>query len=137
MYNKAVTNGKGVFNRLDSNAIIDFCNGKLPVAGRELLFSINHPQMSVITYMELFGSNNIDKKEEKMLSDFVSITSIHPVDIRIAHKTIEIRKKLRMKLPDAIIAATAMVFDCKLITRNTSDFKGIAGLKLVNPWEIG
>jgi predicted nucleic acid-binding protein len=39
-----------------------------------------------------------------------------------------------MKVADAIIAATALVFDFTLITRNTEDFKGIAGLKISNPW---
>jgi len=40
-----------------------------------------------------------------------------------------------MKLPDAIIAATAILYSLTLITRNTADFKDIIGLKIVNPFE--
>jgi len=40
-----------------------------------------------------------------------------------------------MKLPDAIIAATALVYDLTLVTRNVADFKNIDRLKLVNPWD--
>jgi predicted nucleic acid-binding protein len=50
-------------------------------------------------------------------------------------KTIELRKKYRIKLPDAIIAATAIVHELTLITRNTPDFKSINGLKLLSPWQ--
>ena len=45
---------------------------------------------------------------------------------------IELRKKYKTKLPDAIIAATAIVYDLILITRNTPDFKIIQGLKVIN-----
>lgn len=51
-------------------------------------------------------------------------------------KGIEVRKNYSVKLPDAIIAATALVHDYTLVTRNASDFKKISGLKLLNPWEI-
>lgn len=37
---------------------------------------------------------------------------------------------------DGLIAASAMVLNYKLVTRNIKDFQGITGLELVNPWEI-
>lgn len=67
---------------IDSNAVIDFCNGKLPLAGRELLFSIVQPKISVITHIEVFGFPEISRTEEKLLNDFVSIALIYPLDIR-------------------------------------------------------
>ena len=121
---------------IDSNALIDFCNGKLPITGRELLFSVEQPKISVITQIEVFGFPGIDRKEEKLLNDFVSIAFIHPVDMRIAMKTIEIKKKTRVKLPDALIAATALIHGLVLISRNVSDFNKIAGLKVINPHEV-
>ncbi|MBS1751893.1 MAG: hypothetical protein JST63_18485 [Bacteroidetes bacterium] len=45
------------------------------------------------------------------------------------------RKTYNIKLPDAIIAATALSYELILITRNTIDFKNINNLKLINPWE--
>jgi predicted nucleic acid-binding protein len=43
-------------------------------------------------------------------------------------------KTTRMKLPDAIIGATAIAFDLTLVTRNTTDFNSVSELKLINPW---
>lgn len=40
-----------------------------------------------------------------------------------------------MKLPDAIIAATAILNDCSLVTRNIADFTGLDGLEVLNPFE--
>ena len=53
----------------------------------------------------------------------------------IKYKTADIRKKQKIKLPDAIIAATALVYELSLVSRNVSDFKNIDGLQLINPWE--
>ncbi|HAL83190.1 MAG TPA: hypothetical protein DCO83_13965 [Mucilaginibacter sp.] len=50
--------------------------------------------------------------------------------------TIELRKKYKIKLPDALIAATALHYRLILITRNISDFNKIAGLKIINPHTI-
>ncbi|WP_256565294.1 PIN domain-containing protein [Dyadobacter chenhuakuii] len=50
-------------------------------------------------------------------------------------KAAEIRKLHNLKLPDAIIAATAMVYNLTLVTRNTKDFSNISGLTLINPYD--
>ena len=41
-----------------------------------------------------------------------------------------------MKLPDAIIAATALTHGFTIVTRNTDDFKTIVGLPTINPHEV-
>jgi predicted nucleic acid-binding protein len=51
-------------------------------------------------------------------------------------KSIEIRKHYRLKLPDAIIAATAVVNDLILLTRNTSDFEKVAQLRQKDPYHL-
>ena len=50
----------------------------------------------------------------------------------IVEANIEIRKKHKTKLPDAIIAATALVYGLALISRNTSDFKNMDGLNVID-----
>ncbi|SHM21268.1 type II toxin-antitoxin system VapC family toxin [Mucilaginibacter sp. OK098] len=120
---------------IDSNVIIDFFNGKLPSAGRQLL-SGTEPVISIITYIELFSSNNIAMEEYQQLRRFADMTTIHPVNLSIAAETITIRKKYKIKLPDAVIAATAIVHNFTLITRNLSDFKMIDNLKSINPYEV-
>jgi len=54
----------------------------------------------------------------------------------IVDTTIDIRKKHKTKLPDAIIAATAQVHGYALITNNEKDFANIGGLEIVNPMKL-
>jgi predicted nucleic acid-binding protein len=56
-------------------------------------------------------------------------------NVVIDYQTIAIRKSNKTKLPDAIIAATALVNELTLITRNTADFKNITGLNLLDPYK--
>ena len=53
----------------------------------------------------------------------------------IAERTISIRKSLRINVPDAIIAATALEYSLQLVSRNEEDFAQIQDLKLVNPFK--
>ena len=50
--------------------------------------------------------------------------------------TAELRKKHRIKLPDAIIAATAIAYSLTLVTRNTDDFRNIPDLNIIDPFSI-
>ncbi len=58
------------------------------------------------------------------------------LDRDIIERTILLRKAQKIKLPDAIIAATALVHNLTLITRNTGDFSKITGLKIIDPHTI-
>jgi predicted nucleic acid-binding protein len=53
----------------------------------------------------------------------------------IVEKTIELRKAYKIKLPDAIIAATALVNKLTLISRDTNDFRKVKGLKVIAPYK--
>jgi predicted nucleic acid-binding protein len=54
----------------------------------------------------------------------------------VVSRSITVRKLRKTKLPDAIIAATALVYELTLITRNTKDFENIPNIKIVNPWDM-
>jgi predicted nucleic acid-binding protein len=58
------------------------------------------------------------------------------LDEDITKHTIEVRKKYRIKLPDAIVAATALHHGFTLVTNDTADFDRIKGIKLLNPYFI-
>ena len=120
---------------VDSNVIIDFCNGKISDSGRNFLIAIA-PEISIVTNIELFATQNISKEEHELLEKFVSITVVHPVTVDLIAATIDIRRNYRLKLPDAIIAATALVFNCVLLSRNISDFGRIVGLQVINPYKL-
>ena len=117
---------------IDTSAIIDFCNGKLSLKGKNLLLAVQ-PEISIVTNIELFASKDISQQEQTVLRKFVSLALIHPVTTDIVEPAILIRQNHKMKLPDAIIAATAVIFNLTLITRNTKDFKSIYGLSLIDP----
>src|ERR1043165_569891 len=120
---------------IDSNVIIDFCNGKLSESGRRYLEGVA-PEISIITNIELFATKNISVQETALLEKFVGITVVHPVTIDLVKVTIDIRQEYKLKLPDAIIAATAIVFDLVLLTRNIADFAKINGLQVIDPYNL-
>jgi predicted nucleic acid-binding protein len=119
---------------IDSNTVIDFCNGSLSESGKNLLINCI-PEISIITNIELFASRNINDSEIKLLKQFVSFSIIHPLNLDLVENTIQIRKNYTIKLPDAVIAATAIYLNLTLITRNTKDFQGIQSLKVINPYD--
>jgi len=65
----------------------------------------------------------------------IDILNSYDLENPIKLQTVEIRKEHNIKLPDSIIAATALVFNMELITRNEKDFQNIVELKIVNPFE--
>jgi predicted nucleic acid-binding protein len=72
----------------------------------------------------------------EVLHAFINDALVIELEQPIKLSTAVIRKQYRIKLPDAIIAATALVHDLTLITRNTSDFKNIEGLKIIDLFNL-
>lgn len=119
---------------IDTNTAIDYLNNKLP-DNKAALLEEDRLNISVITRMELLAWRNASPKQIVTLQDFISSTYVYDLDEPVILKGIEIRKNYLVKLPDAIIAATALVHNYTLFTRNISDFKNIKNLKILNPWE--
>ncbi|SDG99868.1 type II toxin-antitoxin system VapC family toxin [Mucilaginibacter sp. P25] len=118
---------------IDTNAIIDYLESKLPEKSNQLLDNTNF-QLSVISRIELLAWPKATDSQLKLLTDFINISHIFDFNEPVILKSIEIRKNYRVKLPDAIIAATAIVNKLTLITRNISDFSKISDLKLLDPY---
>jgi predicted nucleic acid-binding protein len=115
---------------LDTNAILDFMGKKLPEKSQVFLSEIIDDQINIssINKMELLGFSNV----EQDLIDFVGFSEIYHIDDNIIDQTIELRKKYKIKLPDAIIAATAIVNNFILISHNFKDFLKITELHFIN-----
>jgi len=121
----------------DSNTIIDYVGNKMPDAALLVLdgyFNDNF-SLSIISKIEVLGFND-NEAEMKRLANFITLANIIFVDDAIADKTIELRKAYRIKLPDAIIAATALVYGLVFITRNFNDFKNITGITCIDPYTL-
>ena len=78
--------------------------------------------ISVITYMEIFGYEFKNKNEENLLKSIMEKIDTININEDIINKVIEVRKKFKVKLPDAIIFATATYLNVDLITINKDDF---------------
>jgi len=116
---------------LDSNVIIYLAKREMPL---EIIDQFDDICISVITYMEILGFSFFDQEEEKYIKELISIFNIIYVDQKIADITIDIRKRKRIKLPNAIIAATAISHDLQFVTRNVADFENI-NVKILNPFD--
>jgi predicted nucleic acid-binding protein len=120
---------------IDTNVIIDNFGNKLPEKAKKLLYSIDLT-VSAVTKIEVLGWINATKEQLQPLYDFMEIASILPINEAVIDKTITIRQTKKIALGDAIIAATAIVYQLILITNNTKDFVGIKGLKIVDPHRV-
>jgi predicted nucleic acid-binding protein len=116
--------------------VIDYLKDAFPFGGMEMLNPIvdEGPNISLITKMEVLAFNYEFANEQIAVEDFVNGSAILVISDEIVYKTILIKKTGRIKLPDAIIAATAIVNRLILITRNIKDFSKIRDLKIIDPF---
>ncbi len=122
---------------IDTNTIIEFLGGTLPPVGSVWVQNIindNLHHLSVINQIELLSYNG-SPSENQILIDFIAISNVLSLTDDVVQKTIDLRKQNKIKLPDAIIAATALVYDLTLVTRNISDFQKIESLVCINAHE--
>ena len=117
---------------LDSNIIIGV------VKGRFLVSQLEKPSLIVseITRLEIFGYHKLQVQEEKHLQQFFRNIDCLSVSKIIINQAIKFRRQKSMSVGDAIIAATAIVYDLPLSTANSKDFKHIENLELINPLAV-
>ncbi len=112
---------------LDSNTIIYLSKELIEI---ETLFSDNEEYaVSVITYMEVLGYDFDSNEEREFIEELLSSLTIIYIDEAISNKVIELKKIIKIKLPDAIICATTILYNSVLIT-NDIRLKNIQELKL-------
>lgn len=102
----------------DTNAVVYLLDGNecmKPYLGKKL-------GVSVISVMELLSFPEITDAEDKKIRAFLERCEVLQITDDVKEKTIQTRKKQKVKLPDAIIASTAMVQGVSLITADTGLF---------------
>ena len=107
---------------LDTNAVIYLVNGRL-------VFPLPDGQyrVSIITEIELLSFPDLSASEEEKIRDLLRLFNrVHLTDA-VRDETIRLRRKNRLKLPDAIVAASALIYDAILLT-NDQAFSSINGL---------
>jgi predicted nucleic acid-binding protein len=119
---------------IDTNTLIDAQTKRLPESGLQFLAEVINEDFTVsfITYIEFLGY----KDATKATADFISLANVIQINKLIIDTCVTLRKTRRIKLPDAIIAATAIVLGYTLITNNEKDFTNIQGLEITNPMNL-
>ena len=123
----------------DTNTAIYYLQQQFPQVAEKLIDDIVEDYkiiISAITEIELYCWKAPTGNDLKILYEFIEDAMVIELEKEIKFTTAEIRKQYRIKLPDAIIAATSMVYDLTLITRNTRDFAGIKNLNILDPYSI-
>jgi len=108
---------------LDSNVIIDAVRNLIDI--ERSIFQFKDIYISLITYIEVLGYNFKDENEKLLTSQILGMFVIINPDVEIADLTIRYRKMKKIKVPDAIILATARKLNAILLTSNIADFKNI------------
>ena len=109
---------------IDTNIIIYHLNG-MPEASMFIDNNFKKISISFVTYIEVLSFTFENKEIELEVKKFLNLLKIIKMNNDIIEKTIDIRKKTKIKLPDAIIAATAEIENITLVTRNIKDFKSL------------
>ena len=121
---------------IDSNVIANYTSEKFPERAMRFLADVidEIPNISVITKIETRSWRSPIIQEKISVEAFVDVSNIIALSDSIVEKCIEIRRNCKIKTPDAIIAATAIVNDFVLLTSD-SDFNRIPNLKIINPFD--
>ncbi len=124
---------------LDSDWVIDYLKGVQSIAGQlATLVTASRLCISVITYGEVLEGvlySRMPEHHRAALDEFVALTEILPIDWKVAERFADLRGRLRRQGQlldnlDLLIASTAMQHDLVLLTRNSSHFARIEGLRL-------
>jgi predicted nucleic acid-binding protein len=123
----------------DTNTSIYYLQQQFPLHSEKLIDDIVEKYkiaISAITEIELYCWKYATSEDVIILHEFVNEAVVIELEQEIKFKTAELRKSCKIKLPDAIIASTSIVYNLTLITRNVKDFAHIPDLKILNPYEI-
>jgi predicted nucleic acid-binding protein len=103
----------------DTNILIDYLNGV--AASKREIERHRDRLVSIVTWMEVLAGAH-DDEEREVIEMFLRDFQVIELTRRVAHEAVSLRKKHRIRLPDAVIWASARVESALLMTRNTKDF---------------
>jgi len=122
----------GLKRVLDTNAVLYLLGGLLDES-----LPVGEYLVSVATRMELFSYPGLDPEGETRIRAFLSDVEVVGLSEQVADAAIRRRREYGLKLPDVIIAATALTADAELLTNDDklSRVRGIScrRLKLRQP----
>lgn len=117
---------------IDTSAVSRYMREELPLWAMDLMTSAleQSSTISIITRIELLVYEPHDESEAEAFRTFLTESNTLSLNEVIVQQTVRIRRQHRgVKLPDAIIAATAVANDLILLSTNDKDFGKISGLR--------
>ncbi|MEN9610547.1 MAG: hypothetical protein RLZZ628_1361 [Bacteroidota bacterium] len=108
---------------LDSNVIIDASKGIISTG--DLINQYDYLYTSIISYVETLGYRFEDAEEKELVLQILSHVEIVDLNQQIADIAIEYRQRRKIKLPDALVLATAKYIEAVLLTSDVADFKNV------------
>ena len=102
----------------DTNILVDYLNGV--DAAKTELARYERPAISIISWIEVLAGTNSDVEADTR--NFLATFERIELGEAIADRAVALRRSAKMRVPDAIILATARVENLVLVTRNTKDF---------------
>jgi predicted nucleic acid-binding protein len=123
-------NGKMIL--LDTNIIISLHANLMDDSMLEVLRNSTLDTCNIII-AEVLGYTFVEPEDANYFEDLFITMKNHIFDKEVTNKVIELRQATNIKLPDAIIAATALVNGLVLWTHNTDDFKNVPKLQFFDP----
>jgi len=111
---------------LDTNIIIYYFNGIIDDDKIDPILKESF-NISIITKIEFLSWQKLrtDKELNEQALAFISYANVYELTDEIADRVIDIRQLYRVKTPDAIIGATALVHGLDIVTNNVDDFKNL------------
>jgi len=117
---------------LDTNAVVYCLEGIFPLF--EKISFEDELSLSFISRIELYCGNN-NEDQDFMIRRFVSDLVEFETDANITERTIFVRKKYGLKIPDAIIVATAIEKGLSLVTADKEILKRVKDIEIIDPLE--
>lgn len=119
---------------MDNNAISSYFSGLFSEKGMDFIAEVidQTPTLSVITEIEALSWINPDISKEEIIREFIQDANVLALTPAVVNQCVIIRRNGKIKTPDAIIAATAIVHNLTLITSDR-DFNNIKGLNITDP----
>ncbi len=115
---------------IDSNILIHAA--KPEHTSLKNLLSGGNVAVSNISKLEVLGYHKITEEQKTFFKAIFTLVQIIQVDDDVIEEAIKLRSAKNMSVADAIIAATAVLNSCELITENTKDFKNVNGITITN-----
>jgi len=125
---------------LDTNTLVYFFKGTGNVKDRLLATPPRDVAIPAVVVYELeagIWQSATPEKRRRQLDEFLAFTTILPLDRKSSSAAAEVGAALKKRGAaigpmDTLIAGTAMAHGATLVTRNTGEFKRVAGLKLID-----